>query len=177
MILGANIREGAMRRASAVWVVVAISATALGLFAVRQSQVGWSYDECVVRRMEGAGTKLAAQAVLMSCRKLFPEPPRPQRQMSPELQEFTDQMMSRMRSPPRPVPVEEQIDQDPDLRRWIRDPETWAVAQQVDDEMARRPDYAGKPFHARKDAVIDETRRRLGETQRRLGEIGAPYGR
>lgn len=59
--------------------------------------------------------------------------------------------------------VQEIIQSDPDLSRWLQDPAAWAVAQHVDAQLANTPGYVGKPFSERRAEVVAITRQRLGE--------------
>lgn len=69
------------------------------------------------------------------------------------------------RSDPAPAgpSIQETIQADPDLSRWVQDPAAWAVAQHVDAQLANSPGYVGKPFSERRAEVVAVTRRRLGE--------------
>ena len=60
--------------------------------------------------------------------------------------------------------IQDIIQADPDLSRWVQDPEAWAVAQHVDAKLANSPGYAGKSFSERRAEVVAVTRQRLGES-------------
>lgn len=64
---------------------------------------------------------------------------------------------------PDDASVREIIQSDPDLSRWLQDPEAWVVAQHVDAKLAKSPGYVGKPFSERRAEVVAITRQRLGE--------------
>ena len=66
--------------------------------------------------------------------------------------------------------IQEIIQSDPNLSRWIQDPMAWAVAQQVDAQLAQSPGYAGKSFSDRRAEVVAVTRQRLGEAPARSDE-------
>lgn len=143
------------RGASGLLWVVAAAAVSVAGWALYHQDLGSSYEECVLKRMQGIGSDIAAKTVLHNCRSLFPLPPPP-----PPL---TEQQHAELikRTTPTPPTIEEIIARDPDLSRWIQDASAWKVVQEVDEEQSRRLIYLGRSFAERQSAVVAAAKARL----------------